>query len=82
MRERQPSKTPTHPQKSVTLEGCLSLNSQWPMKSNDIYGLYGRDEHAALTQQTLKAEYIERIFFKVTTGVALMYISRNLSKFS
>lgn len=58
LRERQPSK-PLPTLKIWVTEDfrglSLSLNNQWPKKISDICGLYGWDEHAALTQKTLKA---------------------------
>ena len=51
-------------------EGCPSLNNQSPMKIYGIHGTIGWDEHAALAQKTLKANYWENHFI-VTIGVAI-----------
>jgi hypothetical protein len=37
--------------------GRLSHNNWAAMKNHDIYGLYGLDEHAVLTHNTLKIYY-------------------------
>ena len=53
-----------------TLEGCFTLINWWLMKIYDVYGLYGWNEHAALAQIFLEADYLDN-HFTVAIGIAL-----------
>ena len=67
LREKQPSKPQPIHENQLTKE-LKELQS--PMKIYGIHGTIGWDEHAALAQKTLKANYWEN-HFTVTIGVAL-----------